>query len=64
MGSAGHVMHFGVYRGGNVDALFFMLRWVCYGFCNKCNMTRYAEAVFLHLLGSVGHLVDSDASGA
>jgi hypothetical protein len=57
-------MHFGVYRGGNVDALFFMLRWVCYGFRNKCNMTRYAEAVFLHLLGSVGHLVDSDASGA
>jgi hypothetical protein len=64
MASTGHVMHSGVYGAGNVDALFFKLRWVWSGFWNKCDRTRYAEVVFLHPLGSVGQLVHSGASGA
>jgi hypothetical protein len=43
---------------------FFVLRWDCYGFNKKRVGTTYAEVVFLHLVGSVGHVVHSAASGA
>jgi hypothetical protein len=38
-------------------ALFYMLRWDRYGFDKKHVRTHYAELVFLHLVGSVGHAV-------
>jgi hypothetical protein len=39
-----------------------MLWWDQYGFDKKRFRSHYAELVFLHPLGSVGHLVHSGAS--
>jgi hypothetical protein len=50
MGSVGHVVPSVASGMQNVDALFFMLRRDWYGFHRKCNGTRYAELVFLHLV--------------
>jgi hypothetical protein len=41
-----------------------MLRWDQYGFDKKRTMTHYTDLVFLHLVGSSVHIVDSIASGA
>jgi hypothetical protein len=53
----GHVVHFGASGVPNVDALFFMLVWAGCGFHNKHVGTHYAKLVFLHLIGSAGHVV-------
>jgi hypothetical protein len=45
-----------------VIALFFMLGWDRYGFDEKCVGARYTEVVFLHPMGSAGHIVHSAAS--
>jgi hypothetical protein len=52
-------MHSGASRARNVGALFVMLRWAQCDFHNKRAGTRYAELVFLHLVGSAGLVVYS-----
>jgi hypothetical protein len=44
------------------NTLFFMLRWDRYGSDKKHAFSPYAELVFLHPVGSVGHVVHSGAS--
>jgi hypothetical protein len=60
----GHVVHSGVSRPQNVDAVFFILEWDRYGFHKKRVRTRYAEVVFLHPARFLGHVVHSSASVA
>jgi hypothetical protein len=48
----------------NIDALFLLPGWHRYGFHKKCVGTLYAALVFLHPVGSAGHVVLSSASGA
>jgi hypothetical protein len=39
------------------------MEWDRYGFDKKSHGTRYTELVFLHVVGSVGHVVHFGASG-
>jgi hypothetical protein len=41
-----------------------MVGWTQYNFHKKCPGIRYAELVFLHLVGYAGHVVHSGASEA
>jgi hypothetical protein len=43
---------------------FFLLRWDQHGFDKKRTGTCYDELVFLHMVGSVGHVYYSSVSGA
>jgi hypothetical protein len=56
-------VHSGSFGARNGDALFFMLVCDQYQFNKKRNGIRYAELMFLHLVGFMGHVVHSDASG-
>jgi hypothetical protein len=55
-------VHSSAFRAQNVDTLFFMLGWDQYGFEKKYIRTRYAELLFLHPVGSTGHVVPFGAS--
>jgi hypothetical protein len=47
----------------NIEALFIMLGWDWCGFHKKHVGARYVKLVFLHPVGSVGHVAHSGASG-
>jgi hypothetical protein len=64
VGFAGHVVHSGAFGPRNVNVLFFMLGRSWYRFHKKHAGTRYAKLLFLHLLGSVGHVEHSGVSVA
>jgi hypothetical protein len=57
----GHVVHSGVSGALNIHTLFFIHGWEWYGFHKKRAGTHCAEIVFLHLVGSAGHVVHSRA---
>jgi hypothetical protein len=57
VGSGDHIVHSGASKARNVDALLFMLGWDCCSFHKKCTGTRYDKLVFLHPVGSIGHVV-------
>jgi hypothetical protein len=57
VGSAGHVVHSGVSRARNVEALFFVLGWDRYGFHKMVRWDRHAELAFLDPVRSVGLVV-------
>jgi hypothetical protein len=60
----GRALHSGASRAQNVKALFVMLMWAWCGFNKRCARTCYAEDVFLHPVGSVGHILQFSASRA
>jgi hypothetical protein len=62
LGNCGQVVHSGASRAQNIDAIFYMVRWDLYGFQKRCIGTRYAELVFLHPVGYVGHVFHFGAS--
>jgi hypothetical protein len=61
----GHVVHSSASAACNGDVLFFILGvgGTSMDSTKKRNGTRYAELVFLHPVGYVGHIVHSSAFG-
>jgi hypothetical protein len=56
-------MHSGVSGSQNVDPLFFMPGSARCDFHKKRTRNHYSKLVFLHPLGSAGHIVHFGASG-
>jgi hypothetical protein len=57
-------VHSAASRARNVNTLIFMLGWDQYEFNKKHAKIRYAKLLFLHPVGSVGHVVHSGVSEA
>jgi hypothetical protein len=64
VGAACYVVHSGASEAQNIDALFFLLGWDWYGFHKKRTEACYTKLVFLHPVGSAGHVLHSCIWGA
>jgi hypothetical protein len=62
-GISGSRCEFWCIRGAKHRRTIFILRWDQYGFDKKRIGRRYTELVFLHPIGSVGHVAHSGTSG-
>jgi hypothetical protein len=56
VGRTGHVVHSSASGARNIDVLYFMLRWDRIRIHKKRAGTRYTELMFVHLVGSGGHI--------
>jgi hypothetical protein len=63
-GISGSLTAFWCVWGMKCRHTFFMMLWDQYGFEKKRAMTRYIDLVFLHPVGSGGHIMHSGAFGA
>jgi hypothetical protein len=60
----GHIVHSRAFEPRNIKTLCFIFGLSWYRFNKKRVRSHYSELLFLHPVGSVGHIGHSDVSGS